>query len=39
MAGPRLFNVLPKDLREEESTLETFKRRLDVFLGTIPDWT
>ncbi|KAA0203370.1 hypothetical protein HAZT_HAZT005526 [Hyalella azteca] len=37
VAGPRLFNVLPKDLREEEFTLETFKRQLDVFLGTIPD--
>ena len=37
VAGPRLFNVLPKDLREGEFTLETFKRQLDVFLGTIPD--
>jgi hypothetical protein len=37
VAGPRLFNVLPRDLREGEFTLETFKRRLDVFLGTIPD--
>jgi hypothetical protein len=37
VAGQRLFNVLPKDLREREFTLETFKRQLDVFLGTIPD--
>jgi hypothetical protein len=37
VAGPRVFNVLPNDQREGEFTLETFKRRLDVFLGTIPD--
>jgi hypothetical protein len=35
MAGPRLFNVLPRDLREEDFTLETIKGQLDVFLGTI----
>jgi hypothetical protein len=37
VAGPRLFNVLPRDLREGEFFLETFKRQLDVFLGIIPD--
>jgi hypothetical protein len=37
VAGPRLFNVLPKDQREGDFTLETFKRGLDVLLGTNPD--
>jgi hypothetical protein len=37
VAGPRLFNVLPRDLREGEFTMETFKIQQDVFLGTIPD--
>jgi hypothetical protein len=37
MARPRLFNILSRDLREKEFTLETFRRQLDVFLGTIPD--
>jgi hypothetical protein len=35
--GPRLFNCLPRELRDFEGTLETFKSKLDVFLKTIPD--
>ena len=35
--GPRLFNEIPRDLREFEGSPETFKARLDVFLKTVPD--
>lgn len=36
--GPRLFNELPKYLRNSEvQNVEKFKRQLDSFLGTIPD--
>ena len=32
-----IFNSLPKELRECEGSLETFKRKLDKFLEVIPD--
>ena len=35
--GARLFNCLPKDVREFGGTLETFKVKVDLFLRTIPD--
>ena len=35
--GPRLFNSIPKDLREYAGTLETFKAGLDRFLAGIQD--
>ena len=35
--GPRLFNVLDKELRNFDGTLDTFKGRLDKFLATISD--
>ena len=35
--GPRVFNALPKDLREIDSSMETFKSKLDEFLSLIPD--
>ena len=34
--GPRLFNVLPDGHRDISVSKETFKRRLDVFLQSIP---
>ena len=36
--GPRLYNLLPVDLRDmiNEPT-ETFKRKLDAFIENIPD--
>lgn len=36
--GPRLFNALPKSLRDPDiSRLEQFKSKLDNFLRTLPD--
>ena len=36
--GPRLFNSLPKDIREMTGcTIEAFKRSLDKFLQRLPD--
>ena len=36
--GPLLFNLLPKNLRNENSgDLLLFKNHLDIFLSTIPD--
>ena len=35
--GPRLFNSLPRILREDYSTLQTFKSHLDLYLEKIPD--
>ena len=38
VTGPRLFNVLPKLLRDTTNVrLDCFKRRLDVFLDGLPD--
>ena len=37
VAGPRLFNCLPQEVRNYEGTLEGFKGRLDAFLSTLPD--
>ena len=35
--GPRLYNCLPQNLRNEKLTLNEFKQRLDKFLKTIED--
>lgn len=35
--GARLFNCLPRDAREWEGGLETFKEKVDRFLTTVPD--
>ena len=35
--GPKLFNSLPKRLRNFEGSVDTFKRHLDKFLSEIPD--
>ena len=35
--GPKLFNELPRDLREYQGELETFKSRLDKWLATVTD--
>ena len=35
--GPRLFNALPRHLRDSTDDLEGFKTQLDKFLRTIPD--
>ena len=35
--GPEAFNCLPKDLRNEIGSMDTFKKKLDEFLFLIPD--
>ena len=35
--GPKLFNCLPADLRNFEGSVNSFKRRLDMFLNLVPD--
>ena len=35
--GPKIFNELPKKLRDTELSLDTFKGRLDRFLTHVPD--
>ena len=35
--GPRLFNSLPREMRDYDGSLAAFKRRLDAFLATVPD--
>ena len=35
--GSRIFNCLPRIIREHEGSLTSFKYLLDEFLGTIPD--
>lgn len=35
--GSRLFNCLPAEIREVEGGLDSFKKKLDTFLRTIPD--
>ena len=35
--GPEVFNSLPKELRNETGSMETFKKKLDEFLYLIPD--
>ena len=37
VTGPKLFNKLPRDLREYNGSLESFKNRLDVFLRSVED--
>ena len=35
--GPRVFNCIPRELREYRGSPDTFKTRLDKFLREIPD--
>ena len=35
--GPTTFNAIPKELRDLESFMETFKGHLDDYLALIPD--
>ena len=35
--GPKVFNSLPKHLRDFKGTLDNFKNILDKFLENIPD--
>ena len=35
--GPKLFIVIPKDLREYAGQPEGFKSKLDKFMATVPD--
>ena len=35
--GPRLFNCLPKSIRDCEASVDTFKTKLDKFLKMVPD--
>ena len=35
--GPRLFNVLPREIRACNANLITFKSQVDAFLATVPD--
>ena len=35
--GAKLFNCLPKSLRDCDASVNTFKKRLDKFLKMIPD--
>ena len=37
LRGPRLFNALPRHLRDSTDHLDGFKTQLDKFLRTIPD--
>ena len=35
--GPRLFNVLERNLRDFNGSLDTFKKNLDKYLDTVED--
>ena len=35
--GPRLFNSLPKKIRDIKTSQDDFKESLDMFLMTVPD--
>ena len=35
--GPDTFNTLPKDLRNDNGCMDTFKEKLDRFLTLVPD--
>ena len=35
--GPKLFNCIPRNIREYKGKLDSFKRQLDKFLQTVPD--
>ena len=38
IAGPKLFNCLPKSIRNlKRIGVEEFKEKLDLFLSTVPD--
>ena len=37
VAGPKLFNALPLNLRNYSGSLDSFKSKLDKFLGGVPD--
>ena len=35
--GPKIFNSLPKELRDLEVSMDTFKEHLDEYLNLVPD--
>ena len=35
--GARLFNILPKNIRNTKNSQDEFKMALDQFLATVPD--
>ena len=36
--GQNLFNIMPQHIRDiKNCSVDSFKRRLDAFLGTVPD--
>ena len=35
--GPRLFNLLPRDIRDMSGSVDSFKNALDNWLMNIPD--
>ena len=37
VSGPRLFNCVPRELREYVGCIDNFKCKLDRFLATVPD--
>ena len=38
VSGPRLFNIMPKDIREMTGcSIDQFKEKLDMFLCQVPD--
>ena len=37
VTGPKLFNCMPKNIRDHQGSLSSFKRQLDKFLKEIPD--
>ena len=37
VSGPRLFNCVPREVREYKGSIDGFKRKLDNFLAKIPD--
>ena len=37
VCGPRLFNCVPKDVRNSNLSCESFKNKLDRYLASVPD--
>ena len=35
--GPEVWNSLPKDIRNLDCSMDTFKQKLDIYLNMIPD--
>ena len=35
--GPKLFNMMPRNIRDFDGTLDSFKNKLDKYLETIAD--